>query len=336
MTDFAEPSTSDPLPLCPGDEGDAVRDLQVRLIRVGTDTIADPPGSFGAATEAAVRAFQERAGLVADGRCDHQTWQAVIEAGFTLGDRLLYRRTPMMRGDDVSELQNRLGALGFQAGRVDGIFGPDTAVAVIAFQRNAGLTTDGVVGPAVLEQLHRLGGHTGTITKAHLREQLDLQEASRQFEGQRIVVAHTGTLPAATGAIARLLDDAGAHSLVIDHPDGSTQAVEANRFDAQVFLGLTGERDAGAALSYYQTVGFESVGGRRLAEVIASALRALDLPGEISVRGMRLPALRETRMPAVYGSLGPVTWLVEHSGQVAEALADAVLTWIREPFEPDA
>ena len=48
----------------------------------------------------------------------------------------------MLRGDDVAELQQRLGALGFDAGRVDGIFGAETATALEALQRNAGLPTD--------------------------------------------------------------------------------------------------------------------------------------------------------------------------------------------------
>src|SRR6266545_3977054 len=47
----------------------------------------------------------------------------------------------MLRGDDVYELQRELGSLGFDAGRVDGIFGPRTLEALLGFQRNAGVTT---------------------------------------------------------------------------------------------------------------------------------------------------------------------------------------------------
>lgn len=336
MTDFGAIEPSDRLPLCLGHQGTAVRDLQVRLSRVGTQPIGDPLGHFGAGTEDAVRAFQRRTGLIDDGICDAQTWQAIIEAGFSLGDRLLYRRSPMMRGDDITDLQSRLSALGFHAGRVDGIFGPDTSDAVTSFQRNTGLATDGVVGPEVLAQLARLHTRTGTVTKAHLREQLALQNASRQLEGQRIVIAHSGSLPAITAAIARHLDAVGAHSLVVAHPDGSTQAAEANEFAAQLFLGLSGEAEHGATLAYYKTVGFASVGGQRLAAITEQHLQAIGFPGEISKDGMRLQALRETRMPAMYGSLGPVSWLVEHSGTVTEALAQAVITWIRAPYDPAA
>ena len=73
-----------------------------------------------------MRAFQDARGLRVDGICGPQTWAAVVESGWRLGDRLLYRRRPMLRGDDVAELQRRLNGLGFDAGREDGIFGDDT------------------------------------------------------------------------------------------------------------------------------------------------------------------------------------------------------------------
>jgi peptidoglycan L-alanyl-D-glutamate endopeptidase CwlK len=50
-------------------------------------------------------------------------------------------------GPEVTDLQNRLRARGFDPGVSDGSFGPGTAAAVEAFQRSAGLTADGVVGP---------------------------------------------------------------------------------------------------------------------------------------------------------------------------------------------
>src|SRR5205807_4048981 len=124
---------SEPL-LRRGATGEAVRDLRHRLAQAGHDTGPDEPGTFGEGTEVAVRAFQERRGLRVDGTCGPQTWASLVEAGFRPGDRLLYYTSPMLRGDDVAELQRRLGALGFDAGRVDGIFGEDTQRAVLEFQ----------------------------------------------------------------------------------------------------------------------------------------------------------------------------------------------------------
>jgi N-acetylmuramoyl-L-alanine amidase len=149
------------LPLRSGSAGDAVRDIQRRLTALGYDVGGDKPGSYDAATERAVYGFQERRGLRPDGICGPQTWTSLVEAGFRLGDRLLYVAAPMLRGDDVGELQRRLNALGFDAGREDAILGDDTAGALTEFQRNVGITADGICGPetwgALIESSYALG-----------------------------------------------------------------------------------------------------------------------------------------------------------------------------------
>ncbi|MGD9754642.1 MAG: peptidoglycan-binding protein, partial [Acidimicrobiia bacterium] len=134
-------------------------DLQRRLaaLGLGDDVQLDAAGSYGDGTTSAVRSFQARYGLDVDGAVSELTWSILVEAGYQLGDRQLYLRAPMMRGDDIADLQGRLGALGFDAGRADGIFGPLTAAALAEFQRNAGLSSDGICGPDTVEALHRLG-----------------------------------------------------------------------------------------------------------------------------------------------------------------------------------
>lgn len=62
--------------------------------------------------------------------------------------RLLYRKTPMMSGDDVKALQTQLNALCFPCGTADGWLGDKTSAAIKEFQKAMGLTVDGVVGPA--------------------------------------------------------------------------------------------------------------------------------------------------------------------------------------------
>ena len=61
--------------------------------------------------------------------------------------RLLKRTYPMMRGDDIKELQKYLAKLGYNCGTVDGIFGDKTKAGVVAFQTAAGIKVDGIVGP---------------------------------------------------------------------------------------------------------------------------------------------------------------------------------------------
>ena len=57
----------------------------------------------------------------------------------------------------------------------------------------------------------------------------------------------------------------------------------------------------------------------------ADALRAAVPSLTVNCVGMRLPILRETRMPAVMCSLGPFDVITQHGPEVAEAIA-SVLT----------
>src|SRR5437899_1852251 len=104
-----------------GQRSAAVRDVQRRLLTLGYKIDAvEIDGRFGETTLAAVRDFQERRGLVVDGLVGDETWRELVEASWRLGNRSLYLRAPQLRGDDVRELQERLGALGFDVGRIDG------------------------------------------------------------------------------------------------------------------------------------------------------------------------------------------------------------------------
>ncbi len=64
-------------------------------------------------------------------------------------------------GPAVKDLQQRLQDLGFDPKGVDGVFGPGTAAAVIAFQQSKGLPADGIVGPLTMAALQSADGGTG-------------------------------------------------------------------------------------------------------------------------------------------------------------------------------
>ncbi len=66
------------------------------------------------------------------------------------------------RGPAVRELQSKLQAAGFNPGGVDGVFGPKTRAAVVAFQRAQGISVDGIVGPQTWGRLTRPGGASPT------------------------------------------------------------------------------------------------------------------------------------------------------------------------------
>jgi len=126
--------------------------------RTALDTAPLETAEFDAATELAVRHFQQVRGLSVDGRVGEETYRALNEARWSLGDRLLrYDPERPIRGDDVINLQDRLHELGYDAGPVDGTFGPETEVGLRSFQRDYGLTADGTCGPATLRALRQLG-----------------------------------------------------------------------------------------------------------------------------------------------------------------------------------
>jgi soluble lytic murein transglycosylase-like protein len=101
-------------------------------------------GVAGPLTKAGVVRFQQRRGLVADGRVGRQTRRALGR----LGRPLLGRRELWLGrvGWDVSVLEFRLTRYGLPPAEVDGAFTRATTVALQKFQRATGLAADGVAG----------------------------------------------------------------------------------------------------------------------------------------------------------------------------------------------
>lgn len=144
-------------PILPGGRGPAVEDVQRRLLILGHDlgpTGVD--GVFLGRTRDAVTSFQREHQLSEDGIVGAETWSALVDETFTLGDRMLYLRLPHFHGRDVRVLQEALNALGFSCGVPDSIFGPFTERAVREFQRNSGLPADGIVGPDTVRTVEHL------------------------------------------------------------------------------------------------------------------------------------------------------------------------------------
>src|SRR5204863_5253324 len=221
--------------------------------------------------------------------------------------------------------------LGFDVGRVDGIFGPQTAAALADFQRNAGLTVDSTCGRDTVAALARLGdrGNAAAVV-ANVREREALRQGPRTLSGLRIVVGHPGGLDALAQAIAKQLSRAGATVVVLHDPDESAQAQQANEAGASLYIGLAAHPDGGCCSTAYYAhpaTGTESPAGRRLAELVQEAV-----PGAVGlkdggVRGLRIPILRETRMPAVVLDVSSLSVVVERSPDLATSLVDVVARW---------
>ena len=321
-----------------------MRDVQHRLSALGLGVGGDEPGTYGPGTEASVRAFQERRGLDVDGVCGDHTWSALVEAGYRLGDRLLFLAAPLLRGDDVADLQRRLGSLGFDAGKIDGIFGERTNRALLDFQRNGGLVTDATCGPATLAALARLG--SAASTTAHSVAAVWERERHRRrpptLAGRTIAVGDTGGLDAVARAVAAALAAGGGRAVLLQHPDPRAHAAEANALEVDCYLGLT-LRDRSSAgdcaptgcwTAYYRSPdGSESPEGLRLATLVQESVVPVLGATDGGLRGMAVPVLRETRMPAVVTELGAATVVVERSADLAAALTGALRRWVAPSVE---
>jgi N-acetylmuramoyl-L-alanine amidase len=331
---------SDPAVLRPGSRGEAVRDLQVRLGVLGHEIPPVEAGRYGPGTEAMVRAFQQARGLRVDGICGTQTWSAVVESGYRLGDRLLYRRRPMLRGDDVAELQRRLNGLGFDAGREDGILGDDTTRALVEFQRNMNLPADGMCGAATLGVLDRVGGLAdGSVATVREREQL--RRGPRSLEARRVFVAAAPGFETLANLVGRgLLELGAAAALDATGADDSVLAAEANRYGADFFLAFRSGDAPGCRCSYYESGRFRSEAGHALADAVSRELVPI-LGGDACIAGRSYAVLRETRMAAVIcepvasEDVTAMRTLVVRSADIARAVVRGIRRGVeRPPHEP--
>ena len=136
-----------------GDSGSAVKDLQTKLKKLGYyDGTVD--STFGSGTYAAVRAFQKKYNLTADGVAGSETLKKLDSA---------YKNADSDKDDDslrkgatgsaVKDLQTKLKKLGFYNASIDGDYGDTTVAAVKAFQKKYNLTADGVAGSETLKKL---------------------------------------------------------------------------------------------------------------------------------------------------------------------------------------
>lgn len=299
-----------------GDSGEPVRDIQDRLSALGHDN-TDPSGEFGASTETAVVAFQRERGLMVDGVVGPETWRVLYEAGYRLGDRLLYLRRPMLRGDDVTELQRRLGNLGFDAGKPDGVYGPETSRAVTCFQRDRGIGEDGVAGPEVITELRLVTrGEIGPGREA-VREREWMRSLPHTVAGARVLfdpaarsTEESALAWEAASAAAFAFQELGGLPIISRSADVSlperVRARRANRLGADLIVGfqLCGE-ETDDRVYFFETPTSRSEAGALLAEAMSERLG-------VGVEGRATPMLRETRAAAVVISscrLGPETGL---------------------------
>lgn len=309
-----------------GDTGEEVRQLHRRLGAAGFLTgPVDNWDVFGPGTQRAVSDFQTDRGLTVTGSCDDDTWSALVEAWWNLGDRPLMLRSPNLRGDDVAELQRMLSRLGFDCGRIDGIFGPLAGRALSDFQFNAGLVVDGICHPDTVAYLRLLSKKTGDGPGIAAVRDSEEARLGQPLQGMRVAVGHFGGLEHLQDELCTALRGHGAMLIECSDPDPIDHWKKANLFGADVYVGVELLDDPLRRIAYYSVPAFESAGGRALARLAERHLR--DVVTGVTVEGMRLPILRETKMPAILLSIGPASIVVDRTQRIAEALFLALTAW---------
>ncbi len=160
-------------------------------------------------------------------------------------------------GDEVKSIQRKLSSLGYYSGSVDGIYGQATKTAVTSFQRNCGITADGICGSQTLLYLG-LGGSSSSNNTSYSNADVELlakvisaEARGESYEGQvavGAVILNRVKHPSFPDSISGVIYQNGAFSCVYDsnwYADVSDSAKRAAT-DA-----INGWDPSGGAIYYY-------------------------------------------------------------------------------------
>ena len=128
-------------------------------------------------------------------------------------------------GDEVRSIQRKLSSLGYYNGSIDGIYGQATKAAVTSFQRNCGITADGICGQQTLLYLGLGGGSSSNSTSYSnsdvqlLAKVISAEARGESYEGQvavGAVVLNRVKHPSFPDSISGVVYQNGAFSCVND------------------------------------------------------------------------------------------------------------------------
>lgn len=335
-----------------GDIGPAVKEVRDRLVHLGllADTKnvvvdgAEQPGEKTANSNpdeifddellAAIRVFQQSRGLNVDGIVGPRTLRRLDEARWKIGDRVLsFTPGHLVHGEDVAQLQQRLGQLGFVLNRIDGIFGKDTDRCVREFQTNVGLRADGICGPEVFRALDRLNRTVTGGSQEHLRELVSLENygRTRSLETATIVIEPSSKPDLLHGTqisisevcwdIANRLEGRlSAHGTLVfltRNKNGVAQgerttAAFSNEQNADLVISISvdqysNDRACGVASYYFGHNFSRSATGMQLANLIQEEICSNSNLQDNQSHAKTWDLLRLTRMPSVRVELGYAT-----------------------------
>ena len=269
--------------------------------------------------EAQIRSFQQARGLSVTGIVDAITARALEEARWKLGDRSLnLQKPPLMRGDDVAALQSRLTEMGFDCGRVDGIYGLRSESAVKEFQRSVGISIDGKCGPATIIALLRLTPIVSGGSPLAMRESAKQRNRGPALANKVIVLNPDGddalVYDVAVRTEGRLLALGASVFLtrgVSNNPSETDRIAFTNQSSADLMISLhvdsyKNEIAHGTATYFYgsHAHGVHSIVGERFASLVQREICARTDLVNCRTHAKTWDLLRLTRAPAVQINLG--------------------------------
>ena len=272
-----------------------------------------------------IRSFQQERGLRVTGELDPTTQRALEESRWKLGDRSLYLQpSPMMRGDDIAALQSRLTEMGFNSGRVDGIFGEATEAAVKEFQRSVGVAVDGKCGPATIIALLRLTKIVSGGAPSALRESA-VQKNRGPALANKVIVIDPGSADfekeicydIATRIEGRLLA-LGASVFLTRGTSNNPSEIDrinfTNKNNADLLISLHADKHSnpvahGVATFFYGSDqhGVHSIVGERFASLVQREICARTDLLNCRTHAKTWDSLRLTKCPAVRVDIGYVS-----------------------------
>ena len=363
-------------PLRCGDRAAAVVEIRLTLASLGLLENADEDLNtgrhvaldfFDAELDQAVRAFQQRRALLVDGIVGETTFRALKEASYRLGARTLYHQfgAPLY-GDDVATLQARLQDLGFYSDLVDGDFGLQTHNALMAYQRESGLASDGICGPETLRSLYFLSSRVSGGSPHAIREEERVRRSGPKLSGKRIIIdpgrggpdhgliAHGPNGPISEAEIlwdlaSRLegrMTAIGMETFLSRPanrgPSDSVRAAIANSVGADLMISLRCEAQASSFASGIATFHFGnahgsvSTIGHNLADFIQREVVARTRLPDCRTHGRTWDLLRLTRMPTVQVDVGYITNPHDRAAltavQTRDAIAEGILAAVKRLY----
>ncbi len=330
-----------------GDRDVAVGEIRARLSNMGFTVECDEPSYFDEKLDTAIRTFQSARGLSPDGIIGPLTLGRLEEALWSLGDRTLsFVPGNLMQGDDVVILQQRLTTMGFDCGKVDGIFGKRTDGALREFQKSVGLVEDGIAASLTFEALHRLrktvsGGRSEKLRQsvaldamrtgiANKTIAIDAQIGSENSELVNLVTNKLQGRLTALGATVALT-----HPLI--QPSNASEAERAdlcNKIKADLVLSIQFNSESSEMVFHFGSEhgGWSHTGQRAAMRILDAAVQSTSKDFEMGARTWEI--LRLTRMPAVIVNLNSISSFEMQDKKILENFVSGIATGVSVFFEP--